>query len=220
MSEDYNLNNIHTLLLEGFDNSDFRHLLYLPDFKDLDPHIAEGDNDDAKVDKIIKYAQKKLLMEDLLRWAKQKNLPRYQKHKPYGGPDIDTPNVVLNFSSRSLLPEQRQAILEARKWDRLYEFNAFQVIAQDENFEANIIKSIEAIPLNSEEWQTYPILLVPGGYAPLWAIVLAELHGRIGHFPDMVNLRPSSDETAKKFEVGGIVDLQNIRNEAQKKRLG
>jgi hypothetical protein len=59
---------------------------------------------------------------------------------------------------------------------------------------------------------------VPAGYAPAWTVLLAELHGRLGYFPDIVRLRPAPAPAEEKFEVAEIVPTQAVRNQARAKR--
>jgi hypothetical protein len=59
---------------------------------------------------------------------------------------------------------------------------------------------------------------VPAGYAPAWSVVLAELHGRLGYFPDLVRLRPAARQSKEKYEVVEIISLREIRNQARAKR--
>ncbi len=74
-----------------------------------------------------------------------------------------------------------------------------------------------AVQLTSEEWQTRPLLINPPGYAPAAFVLLAELHGRIGHFPTIIRLRPKSGPVIT-YEVAELLNLQTIREVARKSR--
>ena len=66
-------------------------------------------------------------------------------------------------------------------------------IDQEEALEPQIARIVDGAGLSSYEWQTRRALLVNSpGYAPAAFVLLAELHGRIGHFPALVRLRPKS----------------------------
>lgn len=71
--------------------------------------------------------------------------------------------------------------------------------------------------LHSEEWQTHPLLINPPGYAPAAFVLLAELHGRIGHFPSLIRLRPKPGPVTT-YEVAELLNLQTIREEARLRR--
>jgi hypothetical protein len=76
------------------------------------------------------------------------------------------------------------------------------------------------IDLTPEEWQTGSILVNPPSLNFITALVLAELHGRMGYFPPVVRLRPAKDALPPHYEVIEILNLQALRDEARKKRGG
>jgi len=63
-----------------------------------------------------------------------------------------------------------------------------------------------------------PVILNLPGYAPAAAVVLAEIHGRIGHFPSVIRLKPAAGSAVTKYEVAEIINLQEIRETARTKR--
>jgi len=81
-----------------------------------------------------------------------------------------------------------------------------------------IAKLAEAAGLSSEEWQTLPLVVNPPGYAPAATALLAELHGRMGHFPPLLWIRAAAGSTPTRFEVSEIVDVQTIRDRAREGR--
>jgi hypothetical protein len=48
--------------------------------------------------------------------------------------------------------------------------------------------------------------------------LLAELHGRMGHFPAVLRLRPVPDSNPPQFEVAEVINLQEVRDETRKRR--
>ena len=90
-------------------------------------------------------------------------------------------------------------------------------INQEEPLEPQIIAIVDATGLSSEEWQTRSLLINPPGYAPAAFVLLAELHGRIGHFPTLVRLRPKPGPVTT-YEVAELLNLQTIREAARKRR--
>ena len=78
---------------------------------------------------------------------------------------------------------------------------------------------VDALDLSPAEWQTVPLLVNLPGLAPAAACILAELHGRMGHFPTIIQMRPVEGSKPLRFEVAAIIDLQGeVRNRARQER--
>lgn len=90
-------------------------------------------------------------------------------------------------------------------------------IDQAQALEAQVRAVVDSVGLTSEEWQTRELLINPPGYAPAAFVLLADLHGRIGHFPTLVRLRPRPGPFTS-YEVSELLSLQTIREEARKHR--
>ncbi len=90
-------------------------------------------------------------------------------------------------------------------------------INQEEPLEPQIISIVDAAGLPSGEWQTLPLLLNPPGYAPAAFVLLAGMHGRIGHFPSLIRLRPKPGPVTS-YKVAELLNLQSIRETARKRR--
>ncbi|MFL5663648.1 MAG: CRISPR-associated protein Csx15 [Ktedonobacteraceae bacterium] len=124
--------------------------------------------------------------------------------------------LILNFT-HPLTPEQR-AQIEALALISIEEVRTIAVqIDQDGPLEPQIIAIVDAVGLTSEEWQTRPLLINPPGYAPAAFVLLAELHGRIGHFPSLIRLRPKAGPVTS-YEVAELLSLQSIREAARRRR--
>ena len=76
----------------------------------------------------------------------------------------------------------------------------------------------DAAGLSPEAWQTTPLLLNPPALAPLALALIAELHGRCGGFPAMLNVRPVADSVPTRYEVGEVLNLQAVREAARGRR--
>lgn len=76
----------------------------------------------------------------------------------------------------------------------------------------------DAAQLSEDAWQTAPLLVVLPSFNIAAAGLLAELHGRMGHFPPVVCLRPVEGTLVPKYEVAEIVNLQAIRLQARMRR--
>jgi len=124
--------------------------------------------------------------------------------------------LILNFT-HPLTPEQR-AQIETLAHTPIEEIRTIPVqIDQAEPLEPQITAIVNTVGLSSEEWQTRSLLINPPGYAPAAFVLLAELHGRIGHFPSLIRLRPKTGPMTS-YEVAEILNLQTIRETARKRR--
>jgi hypothetical protein len=79
---------------------------------------------------------------------------------------------------------------------------------------------LSGVPLTPIEWQTLPLLIVLPALNFITALLLAELHGRMGYFPAVVRLRPIPNSTPPVFEVAEILNLQAVRESARSTRQG
>jgi hypothetical protein len=71
------------------------------------------------------------------------------------------------------------------------------------------------VDLTPAQWQGEPILVVLPSLNFIAALLLAELHGRMGYFPPVVRTRPVVDSLLRQFEVAEILDLQGARERAR-----
>lgn len=129
--------------------------------------------------------------------------------------------LVLNFTHP--LSQQQREQIEALASTSIEEIRTIPVqINLSEPLEPQIIKVIDSVNLSSQEWQTRPLLINPPGYGPAAFVLLAELHGRIGHFPTLLRLRPVqaqlSHRTTATYEVAELINLQTIRETARRRR--
>jgi hypothetical protein len=124
--------------------------------------------------------------------------------------------LILNFT-HPLTHEQR-AQIEALADTHIEEVRTIPVqIDQAEPLEPQITAIVDTVGLSSEEWQTKPLLINPPGYAPAAFVLLAELHGRIGHFPALIRMRPKPGPVPA-YEVVEVLNLQAIRERARTRR--
>lgn len=125
--------------------------------------------------------------------------------------------LLLNFSY-PITPDQ-QSQIEQLTGQRLA-----QVIDLPVQFDNNQpflpqFKALMAqIPLTPEQWQSEPLLVNLPSLNHIAALLLAELHGRMGYFPSIVRIRPVAGSTPPRFEVAEIINLQEVRGTAREKR--
>ncbi|MBE3560241.1 MAG: hypothetical protein IMW89_13610 [Ktedonobacteraceae bacterium] len=124
--------------------------------------------------------------------------------------------LILNFTHP--ITEEQRAQIEQLAGTRIEEIRTIPVqIDQAQPLEPQISAIVNAARLSSEEWQTRHLLINPPGYAPAAFVLLAELHGRIGHFPTLIRLRPRPGPLTT-FEVAELLNLQSVRESARLRR--
>lgn len=69
-----------------------------------------------------------------------------------------------------------------------------------------------SIPLAAAELQTTPILVNPPGMGVISALLMAELHGRMGYFPPIIRLRPIPGSLPPRYEVAEVVEEKGEGN--------
>lgn len=89
----------------------------------------------------------------------------------------------------------------------------------DENFsfEAQVVQMVDEVGLTSEQWQELKILINVPGYASIAVALIAEIHGRMGHFPNVIRFKRSSDDSTR-YEFEEYIQLQRIRDKARAQR--
>lgn len=81
-----------------------------------------------------------------------------------------------------------------------------------------VVEIVNSAGLSPQQWQTLPIIVNPPGLSHITAVMLAELHGRCGHFPAILRIRPVPDAVPPRYEVAEIIGLQSVREKARKRR--
>jgi len=124
---------------------------------------------------------------------------------------------IVNFS-HPLTDKQRTQIetLVQRSIDEI--IPASVQFDTTQSFVDQLLALIDSLPISAERWQTDQWLIVLPSLNYIAAILLAELHGRIGYFPTIIRLRPVPNALVTEYEVGEIVNLQTIREEARTHR--
>jgi len=85
-------------------------------------------------------------------------------------------------------------------------------------FADQVSQLVDEVELSPEGWQTTPLVVNLPGLAAAVALVLAELHGRMGYFPAVLRLRAVAGSVPVQYEVAEILNLQSVRDAARRWR--
>lgn len=125
--------------------------------------------------------------------------------------------LILNYS-HPLTPAQRDALaaLAGRPIDEVRDLMAHLDHARP--FAEQAAELADAARLSPAEWQSRPMLINPPAFAPAAAVLVAELHGRMGYFPAVIRIRPVAGSTPPVYEAAEIINLQAVRDAARSRR--
>ena len=125
--------------------------------------------------------------------------------------------IVLNFAHP--LTEAQKAQIEALTGEAIERVIAVPVHFDNQKpFVPQLQDLMARIPLTPEEWQTARLLVNPPSLNFITALLLAELHGRMGYFPPILRLRPVPGAVPPRYEVAEILNLQEVREQARASR--
>lgn len=125
--------------------------------------------------------------------------------------------IILNFSHP--IPPVQQQQIESLAGQPVEE--VITVPTHFDNttaFKPQFETLMASLPLSAEQLQTAPILVNLPSLNFIAAMLLAELHGRMGHFPPVIRTRPLSDQVPMQYEVAEILNLNQLREAARAKR--
>ncbi len=125
--------------------------------------------------------------------------------------------ILLNFSHP--LTDDQLAQVEALTGQKVAEVRGeMPQFDHQAPFVEQVRALADRVGLSPVDWQTTPLLINLPGYAPAAAALLAELHGRIGHFPALMRLSPVKGSVLTHYEVAEVINLQHIRDQTRKER--
>lgn len=123
---------------------------------------------------------------------------------------------LLNFAHPMTSAQQRQ--IEVMLGKRL-DLNLIKHIEakfeETDEYEPQCDALIARIGFTPNEWKSLPIIVNPPVFAPIAVCLLAELHGRMRHFPTVLRIRPMTTDGVRTYEVAEIMNLQEIRDRAR-----
>ena len=126
--------------------------------------------------------------------------------------------IILNFS-HPLTQEQVNQIEE------ISEQKVEQIIENEVQFDVQVPflpqmeKVMAKLTLTPAQWQTEAILINLPALNTIAALMLTELHGRMGYFPPVLRLRAVQGSLPPKYEVAELLNLQAVRDAARSQRL-
>ena len=125
--------------------------------------------------------------------------------------------ILLNLS-HPLTPEHLSQIetLTGRKIDRVIELHS--QIDPQQPLAQQVMDLVNQVGLSPTDWQTLPLLVNPPPLNFIAVVLLAELHGRCGYFPAHLRMRPIQNSLPPQYEVAEVLNLQELRDGARKKR--
>lgn len=89
-----------------------------------------------------------------------------------------------------------------------------------QSFALQVAQLADAAGLTPDEWQTEPLVVNLPGYAPAAGCLLAEIHGRSGHFPALLRIGPVAGSVPTSYEVSEVINMQQVREQARSRRTG
>jgi hypothetical protein len=125
--------------------------------------------------------------------------------------------VIINFSHPFLREQLEQIeLLVSRPVSAVHDI-ACQ-LDTDQPLAPQTSAMVAQVLLTENEWQTLPLLINLPSLNHAAALVLAELHGRMGYFPACLRLRPVTGSVPPRYEVAEILNLDGLRREARGRR--
>jgi len=123
--------------------------------------------------------------------------------------------ILLNFS-HPLTEKQIASIEEMLSCKISRPVHCHIYFDNDQSFLNQVRDLFSSETLSENEIQTQPVLVVLPSHSFIAGLILAELHGRMGHFPAVVRIGPVPDSVPVAYKVSEIVDLQALRDEAKR----
>mgnify|MGYP005843362907 CR=1 FL=1 len=125
--------------------------------------------------------------------------------------------ILLNFA-HPITPDHLQQVeaLAGQPVERVIEVHS--QIDPQQPLAPQVVAMADAAGLTPAEWQSLPILVNLPALNYSAALLVAELHGRMGYFPTCLRLRPVKDALPPRFEAAELLNLQAAREAARQRR--
>jgi hypothetical protein len=126
--------------------------------------------------------------------------------------------LLLNFSHP--LSEVQLSAIEAMLSQKISQKIDCQVYFDNQHSFLQQVRDLfssGALPVKAIE--TEPVLVNLPSHSFIAALILVELHGRIGHFPAIIRIGPAPERVPVIYQVSEIVDLQTLRDESKRANI-
>jgi hypothetical protein len=125
---------------------------------------------------------------------------------------------VLNFSHPLTEKQQRQIVqILGEEPESIRTVKVHFDVTMD--FTPQVVQLVDDLGITPEEWQTQTWLIALPSLNYAAGVLLAELHGRMGHFPAILRLRSVPNAVVTEFEVAEIINLEAVRHAAAQPRF-
>lgn len=124
---------------------------------------------------------------------------------------------LLNFSHPLTDIQQRQITERIGRELSLVQTVPVQ-LAVEQDFAPQVSELVDRLEIESARWQNETWLIVLPSLNFGAAVLLSDLRARMGHFPTIIRLKPVQQNFTTQYEVAEIIDLEQVRQEARKKR--
>ena len=125
--------------------------------------------------------------------------------------------ILLNYSHPITAEQMSQIETIARQ--KITQIISIPVQFDNVNpFQSQLQNLMTKMPLTTEQLQSMTILLNLPAFNIITALLLAELHGRMGYFPLILRIRPVPGSHPPRYDIAEIINLQSIRDGAREKR--
>ncbi len=126
--------------------------------------------------------------------------------------------ILLNFAHP--ITAEQQAQIEALAGERVDEIRDIPVhFDLSAPFRPQVDALLAQAAVGEAGWQGAALLVNLPAHNVIAAALLSALHGRSGHFPAVLLLRPVP-AALPRYEVAEIVNLQAVRDDARARREG
>lgn len=88
----------------------------------------------------------------------------------------------------------------------------------EQPFNQQVVRLLDDLNISPQQWQSDGWLIVLPSLNYAAAVLLAELHGRMGHFPAILRLHPVAGALVTEYDVAEIINLEAVRAEARTRR--
>jgi hypothetical protein len=125
--------------------------------------------------------------------------------------------IILNFA-HPLSPKQVEqvAALTGNQPEHINDVKIqFDV---NQPFVAQVVAMLDMLAIPPTDWQNGGWLIVLPSLNYIAGVLLAELHGRMGHFPAILRLKATPNAVVTEYEVAEIINLEMVRQDARTRR--